>query len=164
MAGVLVVSVLIGLITDTVSTYLAELSNGASRVVEKNHTLILGWTHETVMVIEEICIANESEGGGIIVVLADMHKQEMEMDMAMQLGGHVQARKRLRGTKVVLRSGSPMLVPDLAKVSATEARATLILAEPGLARHELGWMVRRCLSRLAEMTRADAAVPDGDGS
>jgi hypothetical protein len=131
--GVLLMAAILGFIVEAIQAKMEELKSGLSRVVESGHTLILGWTHETVMVIEEICIANESEGGGIIVVLADMHKQEMEMDMAMQLGGHVQARKRLRGTKVVLRSGSPMLVPDLAKVSATEARATLILAEPGLA-------------------------------
>ncbi|KAJ1456831.1 hypothetical protein M885DRAFT_155102 [Pelagophyceae sp. CCMP2097] len=40
-------------------------------------------------------------------------------------------RRRLRGTKVVLRSGSPVLTHDLLKVSAQTARATLVLAEPG---------------------------------
>ena len=117
--GVLLMAAILGFIVEAIQAKMEELKSGLSRVVESGHTLILGWTHETVMVIEEICIANESEGGGIIVVLADMHKQEMEMDMAMQLGGHVQARKRLRGTKVVLRSGSPMLVPDLAMQPAS---------------------------------------------
>ena len=43
MVGVLVVSILIGLITDSVNGYMEELTLGSSKVVEKGHTLILGY-------------------------------------------------------------------------------------------------------------------------
>ena len=129
--GVLLMAAILGFIVEAIQAKMEELKSGLSRVVESGHTLILGWTHETVMVIEEICIANESEGGGTIVVMADRAKPSMEQELSMQLGGPLAMRQRLRGTKVVLRSGSPVLVQDLAKVSAEKARATLILAAPG---------------------------------
>ena len=48
---------------------------GLGNVVEKDHSLILGWTSFTVQYILEICLANESEGGGVIVVLDDVDKE-----------------------------------------------------------------------------------------
>jgi len=131
LAGILLMAAILGFVVEAIQAKMDELKLGISRVVESDHSLILGWTHETVLVIEEICIANESEGGGTIVVMADRAKPSMEQELSMQLGGPLAMRQRLRGTKVVLRSGSPVLVQDLAKVSAEKARATLILAAPG---------------------------------
>ena len=54
MAGVLVVSVLIGLITDSVNGYMEGLTEGSSKVVESEHTLILGWNEATPRVLCQI--------------------------------------------------------------------------------------------------------------
>ena len=51
---------------------------GKSVVVEQNHTLMLGWNDEAFGFIEEICLANESEGGGVIVVLSNHEKEDMD--------------------------------------------------------------------------------------
>jgi hypothetical protein len=39
--GVSIVSILIGLISDTVNEYMEELSDGSSKVVEEGHTLVI---------------------------------------------------------------------------------------------------------------------------
>ncbi|KAH8097249.1 hypothetical protein JL720_134 [Aureococcus anophagefferens] len=66
LAGILLMAAILGFVVEAIQAKMDELKLGISRVVESDHSLILGWTHETVLVIEEICIANESEGGGTI--------------------------------------------------------------------------------------------------
>jgi hypothetical protein len=73
-------------------------------------------------------LANESEGGGVVVVLSDVGtKQELEEEVAdlendSDAGG-------LLGTRVVVRSGSPLLASDLRRVSSRTARAIIVLGE-----------------------------------
>jgi hypothetical protein len=52
--GVTLISILIGLITDTVNAYMEELSAGSSKVMEDGHTLILGWNQATTRVTCQI--------------------------------------------------------------------------------------------------------------
>ena len=66
---------------------------------------MLGWTDQTIVVIEELAAANESEGGGTIVVLAEEDKETIEVELDARLG-----KAGLRGSSIVVRSGSPMLV------------------------------------------------------
>eukprot|EP00935_MAST-01C_sp_MAST-1C-sp1_P002427 g2427.t1 len=103
-----------------------SLKKGKSDVVEEGHTVMLGWTQLSVDFIKEICDANESDGGGVIVVLADQDKQELERSFKMQV-----KRKELLGTRVVFRKGLPTNQGDLIKVAAHSARAVLVLATMG---------------------------------
>ena len=54
MTGVLVVSILIGLITESVQGFMGGLTVGSSKVIEKNHTLILGWNESSSRVLCQI--------------------------------------------------------------------------------------------------------------
>lgn len=59
--------------------------------------------------LKQLAIANKSIGGGVIVVLAERDKEEMEMDIA-------KLEFDFMGTSVICRSGSPLIVADLKKV------------------------------------------------
>lgn len=59
--------------------------------------------------LKQLAIANKSIGGGVIVVLAERDKEEMEMDIA-------KLEFDLMGTSVICRSGSPLILADLKKV------------------------------------------------
>lgn len=59
--------------------------------------------------LNQLAIANESLGGGIVVVMAERDKEEMEMDIAKM-------EFDFRGTSVICRSGSPLILADLKKV------------------------------------------------
>lgn len=59
--------------------------------------------------LKQLAIANKSIGGGVIVVLAERDKEEMEMDIA-------KLEFDFMGTSVICRSGSPLIIADLKKV------------------------------------------------
>ena len=51
LTGFVLFAILIGFITDTVTSYMEELSAGRSKVCESSHTLILGWNEATARVV-----------------------------------------------------------------------------------------------------------------
>mmetsp|Transcript_47982 Transcript_47982/g.138923 ORF Transcript_47982/g.138923 Transcript_47982/m.138923 type:complete len:946 (-) Transcript_47982:108-2945(-) len=133
--GIIFFAGLLGVVVDAIRNKMDLLRQGRSRVVERNHSLILGWTEKSILLIEELCVANQSEGGGVIVVMAKNGKQDMEGELRVQL-----PKRHLLGSKVVFRSGSPLLTHDLVKVGAHKARSIIILAsdsEPNQADAEI---------------------------
>ena len=78
LAGLFIVSALIGVIATGIDTKLADLRRGRSLVLEKDHTVILGWSDSIFTIISELTIANESRRKPVVVVLADRDKVEME--------------------------------------------------------------------------------------
>lgn len=53
-AGVVLISTLIGLISDSVKVHMEGLSEGTTKVIERNHTVILGWNQSTIRVLVQI--------------------------------------------------------------------------------------------------------------
>jgi hypothetical protein len=47
-----------------------DLKKGKNRVLEKRHTLVLGWNSKIYSFLDNLAIANESENGGTCVILA----------------------------------------------------------------------------------------------
>lgn len=75
---------------------------------EWGHTLLLGWSASSISFIEEICLANKSAGGKVIVVMSERDKEEMETELL-----HALSIEGMWGTRVVFRSGSPVSLRDL---------------------------------------------------
>lgn len=59
----------------------------------------------------KVCKANESEGGGVIVVLGEQSVEQMQAELTAAV-----RVEEFLGTSVVLRQGSPLAVKDLRKV------------------------------------------------
>ena len=121
VGGLFIVSALIGVIAAGIDTKLADLRRGRSIVLEKDHTVILGWSDSIFTIVRELTIANESRRRPVIVVLADRDKVEMEEDLRAKVDD-------FRGTRVICRSGSPMDLDDLALSSHPTARSVILLA------------------------------------
>ncbi|SED02845.1 TrkA-N domain-containing protein [Nocardioides exalbidus] len=121
IAGLFIVSALIGVIAAGIDTKLADLRRGRSIVLERDHTVILGWSDSIYTIISELTLANESRHKPVVVILADRDKVEMEDEVKAKVPD-------LRGTRVVCRSGSPMDIDDLALSSHTTARSVILLA------------------------------------
>ncbi|HYF71177.1 MAG TPA: hypothetical protein VD864_00070 [Nocardioides sp.] len=124
VGGLFIVSALIGVIAAGIDTKLAELRRGRSIVLEKDHTVILGWSDSIFTIVRELTIANESRRKPVIVVLADRDKVDMEEDLRAKVDD-------FRGTRVICRSGSPMDLDDLALSSHPTARSVILLAPEG---------------------------------
>lgn len=127
MAGIFIISTLIGVISGGLESTIEELRKGKSLVIEKNHTIILGWSSKVFTLISEYSLANQSNGGGIVVILADRDKVEMEDEIRQHLPD-------LKGTKVICRSGSTHDIDDLQIVNPVYSKAIIVLsAEEGNA-------------------------------
>ena len=83
-----------------------------------------GWTDRSIAFILQVCMANASAGGGVIVVLASGgEKVAVERRFKASV-----AVEHLYGTKVVFRSGSPQNVHDLRQCNAAHAKSIVILS------------------------------------
>ncbi|MBB6629043.1 NAD-binding protein [Nocardioides sp. KIGAM211] len=121
IAGLFIVSALIGVIATGIDAKLADLRRGRSIVLERDHTVVLGWSDSIFTIVRELTIANESRRRPVIVILADKDKVEMEDELGAKVPD-------TRGTRVICRSGSPMDIDDLALSSHASARSVILLA------------------------------------
>lgn len=104
----LIFALMIGIISDSIGEKVDDLKKGKSRIIESDHTVILGWNDKSLAIIQQIALANESEGGGTICVLANMDKEEMEQKLVSAVNSH-EHPLRLLGTEVIFRSGNPLV-------------------------------------------------------
>jgi len=121
IAGLFIFSSLIGSISSGIDESISNLRKGKSKVIETNHTLILGYSSMIYSVISESCLANESQKKAVIVILADLDKVEIEDDI----------RSRILDTKtskIIVRSGNPLNFQDLQMVNYNEAKAIILLS------------------------------------
>jgi voltage-gated potassium channel Kch len=121
IGGVIIVASLIGIISSAFDSKVEDLRKGRSKVLETEHTLILGWSSKIFPIVSEICIANESRRRPTIVILADRDKVEMEDELRAQIA-------RPGRTRIVCRSGDPMNLADLEIASPHTARSIVVLA------------------------------------
>ena len=121
IGGLIIVASLIGIISGAFDSKVEELRKGRSKVLEKDHTLILGWNSKVFPIVSEICIANESRRNAVIVVLADKDKVEMEDELRAMVG-------KTGKTKIICRTGDPMNLTDLEIANPANARSIILLA------------------------------------
>lgn len=124
IGGLLIVSALIGVLATGLDRKIEELRKGRSVVLERDHTLVLGWSETVYTVLRELAIANENERDPSVVILADRDRVEMEDLIRTKVGD-------LRNTRVVCRTGSPVDLADLSVAAPAAARSVIILSPDG---------------------------------
>jgi len=120
LAGIFIVSALIGVLSAGLEAKISELRKGRSRVLESGHTIILNWSPSIVSIATELAVANPK---GRIVILADRDKVEMEDEIA--------AKAPKLPVDVICRSGDPCDLNDLAIVNPGTAKSIIVLAPEG---------------------------------
>ena len=124
LTGIFVMSTLIGVLTAGIEGKLEDLRKGRSKVIELNHTVILGWSPQVFNIISELVIANESQPQSCVVILGDRDKVEMEDEIRDKVGSTGR-------TRIVCRTGSPMDMGDLEMVSLQTSKSIIVLAPEG---------------------------------
>jgi len=120
LGSLFIVSILIGILSNEIEDRVTALRRGRSLVIEENHTLILGWSHQIFTILNELMIANENQPKGRIVVLADKDKVEMEDE--------IRERIQMRGkTRIICRRGSPIDPNDIEITNPHSAKSIIIL-------------------------------------
>ncbi len=120
-SGIFIFSTLIGILTTGLEARLDSLRKGKSRVVETGHTVILGWSEQVFTIISELSIANENQKNPCISIMADKDKIEMEEEIKDKV-------ENLRNTRVVCRTGRPVVPGDLERISLHTSKSIIILS------------------------------------
>ncbi len=121
LSGIFILSTLIGILGSGIESKLDELRKGKSRVLESNHTLILGWSNKVFTIISELIIAGENQKAPRIVILSEEDKVEMEDAIREKI-------PNMGNMKVICRTGSPNDLDSLAMVNPHEAKSIIILS------------------------------------
>jgi voltage-gated potassium channel Kch len=122
--GIFIISALIGILNTGLQDRLAELRKGRSRVLERDHVVILGWSQQIFAVISELLAGGSDRSRTSIVVLADRDRVEMETE--------IRDRVRIpRRARVVCRSGRGSVLADLRIANPDESRAIVVLQKEG---------------------------------
>eukprot|EP00435_Cladocopium_sp_Y103_P054833 s341_g18.t1 len=129
IGGMLIFALLLSLITSAFEDFLWQIRHGSLPVVEGDHIVILGYDRSAIWMIEELCCAMETSGGGLIAILASEGKAEVENWIQ-------HADINLRNSSVVVRTGQPYNEEDLTKVAVQTARRIVLLANKKVSREE----------------------------
>ena len=121
LAGLFVLAVVIGLVSNAIDRRLELLRQGRSLVVETGHTLILGYSPKVPAIVRELVEANLSRRKPAIVILGAMTPNDVH-DSIREQGID------LHNTRLVVRSGNPASLDDLARMNASHARSVIIVA------------------------------------
>lgn len=121
LGGLAIFAFVISFVHASFTSYLANVKAGCAPVVEGQHIVILGYSTETILLSQELCIAYRHKGGTTIVILSEEPKSDVER----AIGEHIMDKM---GSQIVVRSGSVMNVQLLQHVNA--ATASLVLVVP----------------------------------
>ncbi|OFX60387.1 MAG: potassium transporter TrkA, partial [Bacteroidetes bacterium GWA2_30_7] len=119
--GIFVFSALIGILTSGLEQMIEQMRKGRSKVIESNHTLILGWSSKIFPIISELLVANTNQKKPRIVIMADRDKVEMEDEINSKITDK-------KNTKIICRTGSPLDLSDLKVVNPNETHSIIILS------------------------------------
>ncbi|MFJ6577404.1 NAD-binding lipoprotein [Streptomyces sp. NPDC091368] len=114
------VSTLVSLITTGLTDHLIALNRGRARILERGHTVVLGWSEQIPTVVSELVAARTDRRRRVVAILADREKPAMEEDLHTTVG----ATGR---TRVLCRTGRPTDPAALGRVSPTTADCVLVL-------------------------------------
>ncbi|MFK0150483.1 NAD-binding lipoprotein [Streptomyces sp. NPDC090493] len=120
LIALLCVSTVVGVVTTGLGEQLTELRRGRSRVLERDHDVVLGWNDQIVTVIRELIAGRAGGGRHVITVLADRDPAQTETALTAALGA-------AHGARLVCRSGNLTDPDDLALVTPAAARAVVVL-------------------------------------
>ncbi len=120
LAGIFIISMLIGLINNAIESKLEALRKGRSIVLEENHTVILGWSESIFTIISELIEANSNKKKSCIVILGNKDKMEMDDEIKERI-------PNTRNTVIVTRQGNPIDIDDLEIANLNASQSIIIL-------------------------------------
>jgi voltage-gated potassium channel Kch len=121
LGGIFIVSIFIGVLTSGIENRIMALRKGRSRVIESEHTILLGWSSKIFTILSELVIANQNKPKACIVILGTGDKVEKEEEIRIRIG-------HTGRTRIVYRTGDPIEMADLDLVSLNQSHSVIILS------------------------------------
>lgn len=98
ICGIFVTSILIGIISSGFEEKLNSLRKGFSRIIESNHTVVIGFNEAVFTILTELIEANSNHKNSCIVVIGQEEKEVMDEQIHSQI-------KDFKTTNIICRSG-----------------------------------------------------------
>ncbi|MGK7897217.1 MAG: hypothetical protein AB4372_27265 [Xenococcus sp. (in: cyanobacteria)] len=118
--GIILFSSLVAFITQQFEERIYLLRKGKSPVLEREHTLILGFNDRILDLIKELIIGNKSKEYAAIVILSEEDKEKMDDFFRNNIAD-------LKTTRLITRNGSVTNLNNLNKVGVQLAKSIVIL-------------------------------------
>lgn len=122
ICGIFVTSILIGIISSGFEEKLNSLRKGFSKVIEDNHTVIIGFNDGIYTILTELIEANASEKKACILVIGEEEKEIMDEMIRNHIGD-------MKTTRIICRSGKFTNKALLEMASIETARSIIINEE-----------------------------------
>jgi len=116
LSGIFITSALISIISNGLSNRIENLRKGNAKIIEKGHTIILGYNDSLFPILSELQISNKN---ACIVVLGDEDKQVMEEQINRRIPKPHTAR-------IICRSGDITSAFDLARCSIETCKSIIV--------------------------------------
>ena len=115
--------ILIGFITNALRSKVDELGKGSTRVLEKRHTLVLGFNDATLELLGELIETNKNQKRRQAVVILGTTDSRQMNDMIKKRFGKQRSHPK---TKIICRTGEIYSFDDLKRCSIEESRSIII--------------------------------------
>ncbi len=119
--GLLFTGTLIGILNNGMEQRMESLAKGKSHVLEKGHTVVLGYNDVTLSILDELMEANSNHKRIPVVVMDQVRAVDMEYDVRNRLGSD-------RHTKFIFRTGVIYNYNDLDICSLQDCKSVIINA------------------------------------
>lgn len=132
--GMFFTATLISIINNGLENRMEQLSRGKSKVLEAEHTILLGFSEVTYIILGELIRANENQNGRQVIVVMDSSHEKADMEDSIyrhiprflaDLSPRAQ-RQAMKHTKIVCRKGHIYSEADLNMCSINECRSIII--------------------------------------
>lgn len=149
LAGWIVFSLLVSIISTSIQHRLDQLRKGVSHVLASGHSVVLGWDSTVFSVLDQLA-ARDEEAPTEVVVLADRDKECMEADIAKHCLTPQARRTICRSGRASLRpwpsrqvlAGHHLPADGLTLVAAIDSHEARSLIQPILSDDETSPFVR----------------------
>jgi hypothetical protein len=157
VAGFFFFLVVLGIVVDLVRSALDYSNEVCSRVVENNHTLILGWGNRAIYLLQELLAAYREDRNKVtgccgrrrskrIVILAEKPQFEVLQEINMHFLKDDDSDSHFRRSLIQYREGDPTDWKELEKVSASSADDILVLRTNGTPQASDNHAMQCCLA------------------
>ena len=155
MAGVATFAVIIGIVSDKISSSVESIRTTNERVQEVGHTVVVNWGDYTRPMMRQLEAARkEGRLSGPVVVLSDTEKEEMDEAVGEEL------RRIGAGLSVYTRNGSPVELDAMDRVAAGTAKRIILLPGDGMGEPEQAAQLRDSTGLALALQRGIRTRPD----
>lgn len=117
--GLCITAVLIGILNNCLESKLYDMRKGTSKVIEKGHVVILGYSYTIFTLLESLIEANANHPNQCIVVVGDEENEVMQDAIKANI-------KDFKTTRVICRSGKTYEKYMLERAAVEKARSVII--------------------------------------